>query len=372
MKSLLTTLLLLTLLVTKATHNRAGEILYKRVPPYFSGTGTSTVAVYNYSITLIMYTDDGSGIADRCVDTLYFGDGSKGGVPRINGTTGSCLCSSTIPCGVLIVNTPGYRVKQNIYSVTHTYDNPGSYTVRFSDFNRNSGSLNIPNSGSEAFSIKATILINSSWAYNSSPVLTNLPVDQATVGLCFYHNLGATDADGDSISYSPQFCLGNNGFPISGYQYPGFGGQTYTFSAAGVLTWCVPPLIGEYNLAVTIKEWRKNSSGIYQVIGYIMRDMQVLVKNNGSVGIGENDLSEDIRIYPNPFHEEIQLDLGANYSGKAESYIYTVAGKLISSYSTEKVNCQSLDLQVNALDQGIYLLEIKLESGVLRKKIVKE
>src|SRR5687768_10360106 len=93
-----------------ATHNRAGEITYKRIAPFTKVVGGVTVPVFTYSITVIKYTDDGSGsiqIADRCVDTVDFGDNERGVAPRINGGT-SCGCGTIggvqVGCGVLIIN----------------------------------------------------------------------------------------------------------------------------------------------------------------------------------------------------------------------------------------------------------------------------
>src|ERR1043165_3346015 len=71
---------------TRATHNRSGEILYKRIAPFSAIVNGVTVSVYNYSITVIKYTDHNlATVADRCVDTVYFGDGDRGIAPRING-----------------------------------------------------------------------------------------------------------------------------------------------------------------------------------------------------------------------------------------------------------------------------------------------
>lgn len=96
-------------LTANATHNRSGEIIYKRVAPF----GTLNAPIYTYSITVIKYMDHGSLIADRCVDTVYFGDGQKGIAPRINGGTSlNCGCSGTIQCGQLIVQQIGYTLKK--------------------------------------------------------------------------------------------------------------------------------------------------------------------------------------------------------------------------------------------------------------------
>jgi hypothetical protein len=126
-------------LSVKATHNRAGEITYKRVEPFTKVVGGVTVQVFTYSITVIKYTDDGTGIADRCVDTVYFGDGQRGIAPRINGSFG-CNCGNLngqpIGCGVVIISEPSYRVKVNIYTIVHTYPGAGDYLIRTFDPNR--------------------------------------------------------------------------------------------------------------------------------------------------------------------------------------------------------------------------------------------
>src|SRR5690606_34296735 len=45
----------------------------------------------------------------------------------------------------------------------------------------------------------------------------------------------------------------------------------------GLLSWCKPQFTEEYNIAFIVREWRKNTSGDYKMIGYVLRDMQVIV-----------------------------------------------------------------------------------------------
>src|SRR5687767_3383760 len=90
-----------------STHNRAGQISYKRIAPFTAVVGGVTVPVFTYSITITKYTDDGPNIADRCVDTIFFGDGQSGLALRINGSSCSSCPSvngSTVGCGVVIIN----------------------------------------------------------------------------------------------------------------------------------------------------------------------------------------------------------------------------------------------------------------------------
>jgi len=261
-----------------ATHNRAGEILYTRIQPFTTVVGGITVQVYTYSFTIIKYTDDGPSIADRCEDTLYFGDGTRGIAERVNGGITGCGCGST-PCGSVIINDVGFRVKKNIYTIIHTYAGPGNYKVYSFDPNRNQGVHNIPQSVNQPFYVESYLIINSFTGANSSPTFKFDPTDRACKDECFYHNPGAFDIDGDSLSYKITTSRGQDGSTVSGYFYPetGAGGTYGIDEITGTLTWCKPPIIDEYNLAFIVYEWRKNTSGKYQMVGYVLRDMQVIV-----------------------------------------------------------------------------------------------
>lgn len=268
-----------------ATHNRSGEILYKRIPPYSS---------YTYSITVIKYTDNGPNVADRCLDTIYFGDGQKGLAQRVNGISGSCSCGPSA-CGEIIVNEPGYVLKENIYTTTHTYANLGVYTVSSSDPNRNGGIINIPNSINIPFYIESVIVINASLGINSSPILTNIPADKGFFNSCYFHNPGAYDPDGDSLSYQIVACKSASNQPIPGYSFPTFGpGGTFSINPTkGLLTWCNPQLQGEYNFAILVSEWRKiNCSGSYLFMGSVLRDMQAVIGNGTSASISLTNISD--------------------------------------------------------------------------------
>lgn len=257
-----------------ATHNRAGEISYKRIAPYTQVVGGINVPVYNYFITVTKYTDHGNQIADRCVDTLDFGDGTTGVAPRVNGT-GSPTCGCNY-CGVLIINDPGgYVVKINTYTITHTYPGAGNYLIRSADPNRNANVLNMSNSVNQSFYIESLLVINNFTGANSSPEFKYPPIDKACLGQCFYHNPGAYDSDHDSLSYQITTSRSADGSTVPGYSFPS--GSFGIDAVTGLLTWCSPALQGEYNIAFIVKEWRKNTNGVYQLIGYVLRDMQVVV-----------------------------------------------------------------------------------------------
>lgn len=302
-----------------ATHNRSAEILYKRVAPFSS---------YTYSITVIRYTDNGTGIADRCEDTVYFGDGQKAAVQRSNGTVGFCGCSG--PCGEILISEAGYMVKKNIYSIIHTYSVAGTYIVSSTDINRNAGIINIPNSVNVPFYVESIIYASPSVSTNSSPVLSNLPVDKGFVNVCYYHHPGAYDEDGDSLSYQITTCKSTGGQSIPGYTFPdaGTGGSFTINPVTGLLTWCVPQAQGEYNFAIIVKEWRKiNCTGNYQLIGSVTRDMQTVISNGTQASITLNSVSDTCIVAGTSFSKNLSI----NTSGQTSLYLIGASANLVNS-----------------------------------------
>ncbi|MDQ3048921.1 MAG: gliding motility-associated C-terminal domain-containing protein [Bacteroidota bacterium] len=253
-----------------ATHNRAGEITYRHI----SG--------YTYEITVTTYTNIAPSIvADRCELDVYFGDGDSALVSRINGPpiTGTSPCPNGGEPVIGVVFT-----KVNIYKVLHTYSGPGNYIISMEDENRNDGICNIlgGNSVNTSFFIRTELKINPFLTPNSSPILLNLPLDEACVGECFEHNPGAYDADGDSLYYTLTTCYAN-GAPIPGYSLPPNMTTESIDHFTGDLVWCSPPLICQYNIAILIEEW-KLFGGVRYLVGTVLRDMQIDVvacSNNG-------------------------------------------------------------------------------------------
>lgn len=354
------------LLQLRATHNRAGEILYKRIAPFTTTVGSAVVQVYTYSITVIKYTEHGVGIADRCVDTVYFGDGSTGIAPRVNGTTGCCgsLNGNAIACGEIILSDPGYVVKKNIYTLVHSYSGPGSYLISSRDPNRNAGIVNIPNSDSQAFCVSSLLVISSIPGANSSPVLTMPPVDQGSLNACFQHNPGAVDADGDSLSYEMVNCE-----CASTYSLPASGasGSFSIHPTTGTLQWCVPQQLGEYQVAFRINEWRKNSSGIYEKIGYVTRDMQILVKEVYQ-GIAEQAGAGNIQMGPNPCFDVLVIRNQSNVAFK-EVRIYEISGRLVKTMALNPEGTTSLN--ISELQAGVYLAELQGEGHREQRRLLK-
>ncbi len=248
-----------------ATHNRAGEIVYK----HLNG--------FTYQVTIITYTKTGgeSDAADRPKLQISWGDGTTDSLFRSNGNGN----------GVEIEN----HIKYNEYTGVHRYPGFGTFVISMSDPNRISTIRNIPNSVNQPFFIADTlkILDPQFYGYDNSPILLNPPVDYGYAGQVYIHNPNAYDPDGDSLSF--EFIVPGTapGHDVDGYvppnQVPGTPCcQSFTInSRTGEVVWDHPVFGASpadagivYNFAILIKEYRNGFE-----IGTMVRDMEVIILN---------------------------------------------------------------------------------------------
>ncbi|MBO7571067.1 MAG: gliding motility-associated C-terminal domain-containing protein [Bacteroidales bacterium] len=265
-----------------ATHNRAGEITYRQI------------SALTFEVTVITYTATGPGwTADRPELEVAWGDNTTSVLPR---------CEE--------IQLPDYY-KRNKYVGRHTYGGPGIFCITVEDPNRNANVTNIPNSVNTLFAISTTMIIEPTLGLNSTPILTQPPVDKAAVGQVFVHNPGAYDPDGDSLSYKITPCREENGTPIPNYSYPAASNYIRVDEITGDLVWNTPVYVGVYNVAMLIEEWR---DGIK--IGEIIRDMQIEVYDSGNT-IPQIDLVALDTVYGN--HDSICIEAGTHFMFNVEA-----------------------------------------------------
>lgn len=236
---------------------------------------------YTYRITITAYLNSLSNTTFGDHGMISFGDGQSVNMPAINSTGRPDL---------------GTNISVASYTTTHTFSSAGTYTITYLEDHRNAGVLNIANSGQVAYVSYLTIVIDPALGCNNLPLLTIPPVDGGCSGATFFHNPGAFDSDGDSLSY--EMSVPASGITTSAnYTNPtdaafytagdyntsneaGDGPPILSINAlTGLVTWDAPGLIGEYNIAFKIIEWRKNTSGVYRMISSTTRDMQIVVED---------------------------------------------------------------------------------------------
>ena len=240
--------------VVSATHNRAGEIIVEA-----SGCDSPSDQL-TACATIITYTETAQTEVDRDSLLLNWGDGTSQMIGRTNITPVA----------------PG--IQRNEYALCHRYPAFGRYVLSFQDVNRVRnvrnipGSVNIPFSVFTSFSLVNPILNGC----NSTPELTQDPIDNACIGSVWTHNPGAFDIDGDSLAFEftvPSFAPRT---PISNYVLPnavsGSSGSLTIDPQTGQITWDTPSVTGEYNLAFLVKSFR---NGI--PLDTLVRDMQIFV-----------------------------------------------------------------------------------------------
>ena len=239
--------LVLLSLPVLATHNRAGEIIYR----HLNGL--------NYEITVVTYTRE-SAPADRPSLPINFGDGSpEATIERIS--------------AVIL----GNDVKRNIYRITHTFNGPGTYNITLEDPNRNENVLNIPGSVNVVFFIEAQLTISPQTGQNNSVILSVPPIDDGCINQIYTHNPGAIDIDGDSLVYTLAPSLADGGQPAPGFQFPNqvFPSPTNNLTieaSTGTLIWDRPNQTGLYNVGILIEEYRNGFK-----VGEVLRDMQITI-----------------------------------------------------------------------------------------------
>ncbi len=257
---------------SQASHLRAGEITVERV----SCNGLS------FRITITAYTNTGSPVKFSSGDlgVLNFGDGTFHNPPQTENTPFS--------------TNIGF-VK---YTIDHVFPAPGSYTLTYKESNRNKGILNMSNSDGTDFFLETLIIIDPFIGCDNSPRLLVPPIDKGCTGGAWYHNPGAYDPDGDSLSYEFVVPKLGKGMVVNNYLDPNArkfydqiglnysasneqqnGPPTFTINpVTGTIVWDAPGAPGEYNIAFKIIEWRK-IGGIFKQIGYVTRDMQIEIED---------------------------------------------------------------------------------------------
>lgn len=273
MKLKLSSLFFLTYLIIGlssawATHIRAGEIIAERI----------SVQTLTYRITVVGYTDTRSNVVFG-PGTINFGDGRE---EQLNTESDFSLNESL-----------GNQIEKNTFVITHTFQGPGTYTIRFQEFNRNDLTLNMDNSVDTPFYVETQITIDPFIGVNNSPVLTIPPVDNGAVNVRYIHNPGAYDPDGDSLAYELDVPKQAFQRPVNNYRDPN-NAEFSTNQESGVspalfsidevfgdLIWDAPGTAGQFNVAFKIKEFRK-LDGEWVQIGYVVRDMQIIIENSNN------------------------------------------------------------------------------------------
>lgn len=230
----------------KASHLMGGQITSKHLYGL------------TYEVSMTLYRDT-MGIAINDSDYVYYSD-----------TTIPIHRVSHIPV-IQMAN----GVEKYIYVDTVTFSSPGQYSVDYTQCCRNATIMNLDMPGGYNLYLDNVITVDTN---NSSPVFLNDPITVGQVGVPFTYNPLAYDLDGDSIAWDMDTPMDSPGYPIPGFYFPDSDtSMPFTLDLLTGEISFLPITAGVYQLSVKATEYRNGVE-----IGYIRRDMQLLITASGN------------------------------------------------------------------------------------------
>ena len=275
---------LLLTLSSYANHIVGGEIYYK-----FDSLRTG---IYYYTVTIKLFRDISSGTGlDNPINVAVYAKGTNTLAKALQ-VTQSSLQTLTATPGPCIVNPPlvSYQVGLYTFSLSLPASTYG-YTITWARCCRVINITNIT-SPSANFGATYTAEIPGNFSEPTGPQNSSakfLGIDTVIIcaGYPFTYNFGATDADGDILTY--EFCEGytNSGGTIPNppapppyislsYNSPYNGGSPMgngvTINASNGMITGLAPSAGIYVVTVCVKEWRNG-----ELLATQRKDLQIKV-----------------------------------------------------------------------------------------------
>jgi hypothetical protein len=277
------------------------------------------ISGFTYKANIILYQNI-STIISRPAISLDWGDATQSILP---GDTANCSDTSTFT---------------SIYSATHTYNGNGNYIIHTVDSFRIANLANIPNSGNETMNLEYDLVINPFLGFNSSPIYLFCVHDASLCCNYTINDLSGYDIDGDSLSYTLIA-------PSTNYTFP----PATLDSTTGFLTFN-PVSNGLYAFCMRVDEWRYETN-----IGSTLRQIQMDVY--GVTDINENSFSNNISVYPNPFHSYTNLSFRNVKQATLE--LYNNAGQLVRSINN--ITGGNVKIERDQLNEGFYYYILKTD-----------
>ena len=266
MKKTLTLFCAILISVTSySTHLMGGQI----VANYLGTDSTGS----QYALELTAYRDTVGIQMQLSAEFEIFSQDTSGNYNYLFSST--VYYDSTNTGGVLSSVQSVYGVEVYTFHDTITLPGDGSYAIRWSECCRNGAIVNMSNPLNESMKLLTYITVDSA-SPNSSPSYLTPPVSYLPVHTVWQYNPLPFDPDGDSLVWSLQVPLDDNG-TVNGYEFLSdsiYSDSNAVFSldsVTGSLTWSAK-LVGHFVASFVIEEYRNGTK-----IGEMRRDMQFIV-----------------------------------------------------------------------------------------------
>ncbi|MES2139677.1 MAG: T9SS type A sorting domain-containing protein [Bacteroidota bacterium] len=160
---------------------------------------------------------------------------------------------------------------------------------------------------------------------------------------------------------------------------------TSKYSKAGTALKTSPPVANSVQFVPTASQWRHETVNLSTYAG----QTNVLVRLKGTsdygnnlfvdninfvtsvVGIEENEMLNNVRVYPNPITNTAVVDFSLSESNNVSITLVNALGQLEFSKDLGKMNAgdQNYSLDATSISNGLYFLNIKIGDNTVTKKV---
>jgi len=120
--------------------------------------------------------------------------------------------------------------------------------------------------------------------------------------------------------------------------------------------------------------WRVRPFAEYVTCGTPFSEIRTVLTNNNIVSTGEIEAVNDWTVRPNPVssNETLNVAIDAAQSFEAEINLYSITGQLVKTISNRNfgVGLTSVELDINGLTAGLYMVAVTSDEGVINQKVV--
>jgi len=153
---------------------------------------------FTYRITFVGFRDKNAGILDG--GSFSLGDGT------------------TVSDNFEVIETRssnGHIIAK--FSIVHTYQTVGTYTISYKESSRNSGIANIQNSVVTDFYVETSLIIDPFLGTVNTPVLLDMPILEAEGGKRYLFTPILLDSNQDSIVFNISRPFEDKNMPVAGF-----------------------------------------------------------------------------------------------------------------------------------------------------------
>lgn len=239
---------------------------------------------------------------------------------------------------------PDGSVAYGAFRVEHTYPTLASYTISFSEPNRNAGILNFESAVNTRFYLETKFLLMSDVVYQT-PVPLLPPFFYGFADYDFSASVAAVDSNNFALRYSPRVPLMAKNTRVKNYRQSG---STFIDPLTGLITWDCKfegaTVLGEFLFGVQIDQFDTRSEP-WTNVGHVYRDFQIIVTDNSAPkgSIADNVTTEQ-NIIEIPEGETDSLKVFV-YPGDGDDVSLTLKTELAADYYSFTVYDSTHDAQ---------------------------